>query len=128
MATYLEIDELLRVDEPTNIRRRVAVATMVAANAIRLESDNGTAAARQRKRFAQNLFRSGLDQSSAINGSQSAYAFNSLFEAVYRVVLIANIGFTKAQITSATDAAIQAAANAAVDLLAASFPDPDPAP
>lgn len=126
MAAYIEVDELLRVDEPTNLRRRVAVATMVAANAIRLEVDDGTAAVRARKRFAQQLFRSSVDQASAINGTQTAYAFSQLFEAVYRVVLIANIGFTKAQITGATDAAIQNAANAAVTHLASQFPDPTP--
>lgn len=124
MATYLEIDELLRVDEPTNLRRRVAVATMVAGNAIRLEVDDGSATVRSRKRFAQELFRASVDQASAINGTQTAYAFNQMFEAVYRVVLISNIGFTKNQITGASDSAIQNAANAAVDLLATTFRDP----
>ena len=124
MATYLEIDELLRVDEPTNLRRRVAVATMVAGNAIRLEADDGSATVRSRKRFAQELFRASVDQASAINGTQTAYAFNQMFEAVYRVVLISNIGFTKNQITGASDSAIQNAANAAVDLLATTFRDP----
>ena len=128
MATYLEIDELLRVDEPTNLRRRVAVATMVSANAIRLEVDDGTAPVRSRKRFAQELFRSAMDRPSSINNTQTAYAFNPIFEGVYRAVLIANIGFTKAQIAGASDAAIQNAANAAVDLLAASYPNPPPAP
>lgn len=124
MATYLEIDELLKVDEPTNLRRRVAVATMVTANAIRLETDDGTAPVRSRKRFAQEIFRSSVDHASAINGTQTAYAFNTIFEGVYRAVLIANIGFTKAQIAGASDSAIQTATNAAVDLLAASFRDP----
>jgi hypothetical protein len=128
MATYLEINDLLKVDEPTNLRSRVAVASMVAANAIRLETDDGTAAVKARKRFAQQLFQASVDHPSAINGQQTAYAFSPMFEAVYRVVLIANIGFTKAQITGASDAAIQNAANAAVDLLAATFRDPPPAP
>lgn len=128
MATYLEVDELLRVDEPTNLRRRVAVATMVAANAIRLEVDDGSAAAKSRKRFAQALFRSAVDHPSMVNNAQTAYAFNDIFEGVYRLALIANISLTKAQITGASDAAIQGAVNAAVDLLAATFRDPPATP
>lgn len=128
MATYLEINDLLKLDEPTNLRSRVAVASMVSANLIRLETDDGSAAVKARKRFAQELFRASVDHAAAINGLQSAYAFNPIFEAVYRAVLIANIGVTKVQITGATDAQVQTAANAAVDLLAAVFRDPAPAP
>lgn len=128
MATYIEINDLLKVDEPTNLRSRVAVASMVAANLIRLETDDGSAAVKARKRFAQELFRASVDHPSAINGQQTAYAFSPIFEAIYRVVLIANIGATKAQISGASDAQVQTAANAAVDHLAAVFRDPAPAP
>ena len=125
MATYLELDELLRVDEPTGLRRRVAIATMMAANAIRQEVDAGTAASRSRKRWAQTLLRATFDVSSAVNNqNQTAVALNPLFESVYRVVLTSNASFTKAQITGATDAAIQTAVNAAVDMLASNYPDP----
>lgn len=124
MATYSEIDSLLNVNEATGLRRRVAVATMVAADKIRLEADAGTSESRARKRFAQALFRASVDQPSAINNSQTAYAFSREFEAVYRLVLISNRTATLAQITGATDAVIQTAADAAVDHLAGQYFDP----
>jgi hypothetical protein len=129
MATYKEIDELLAVNEPTGLRRRVAVGTMVAADAIRLEADSGTADSRQRKRFAQTIFRQGWGNPAQLRESDDAVlASSAVFEAVYRSVLIANISATKAQITGASDAAIQTAVNNAVALLALSFLDPAPAP
>ena len=126
MASYTEIDELLAIDEPTGLRRRVAIGTLVSANAIRLETEDPTDAAVQaRKRFAQQVFKTVFN--SALHLSQqndTSLAFNGVFEGVYRSVLISNITATKDQITSALDPAIQTAVNAAVDLLAANFPDP----
>ena len=133
MASYVEINELLEVAEPTGLRRRVAVGTLVAADAIRQETDDGTAPVRQRKRFAQQVLKVVFSVSSTIERHTpdvqnemyaAAFASSSIFEAVYRSVLIANIGANKSAITSATDTQIQGAVDAAVDLLAASFPDP----
>ena len=125
MASYTEIDELLAVDEPTGLRRRVAVGTLVAADAIRQEADDGTAPVRQRKRFAQVVFRAIPNAALELSRPDNAgLAFNAVFESVYRAVLIANISADQAQITSASDAAIQTAVDAAVDMLALSFPDP----
>jgi len=133
MATYAEINELMEVTEPTGLRRRVVVGTLVAANAIRLEVDDGSAPVRQRKRFAQLVLKTIINVSSTAGRNTpdvqreidaAAVASNGVFEAVYRAVLIANIGASKSQITGATDAQIQGAVNDAVDLLAANFPDP----
>ena len=125
MATYSEIDELLAPDEPTGLRRRVAIGTMVAADAIRQEVDDGTKVVRERKRFAQLTFQTMFNPSLGLSrDDDSDLAFISVFEGVYRAVLIANLGASKSAITGASDSAVQAAVNDAVDLLAANFPDP----
>ncbi len=126
MATYLEIDALLAINEPTKLRRRVAVGTMVAANAIRLEVDDGTASVRQRKRFAQQIFKTMFNSALHLSrpDDDSSLAFIGIFEAVYRAVLIANISASPEQITGASDSLIQAAVDSAVNLLAVNFPDP----
>ena len=125
MATYTEIDELLATDEPTGLRRRVAVGTMVAADAIRQETDDATQVVRERKRFAQLIFKTMLNPALQLSRDDDAgLAFIGVFEGVYRAVLIANLGASKSAITGASDSAVQAAVNDAVDLLAANFPDP----
>lgn len=126
MATYTEIHELLAVDEPSGLRQRVAAGTLVAADAIRLETDDGTAPVRQRKRFAQRIFNSVPNAELSLSRSDNAgLAFSSVFDSVYRLVLIANVSSTKAQIESATDTEIQTAVDSAVGFMALSFPDPD---
>jgi len=134
MATYEEINELLEVTEPTGLRRRVVVGVLVAANAIRLEVDDGTAPVRARKRFAQLVLKTVITVSSTAGRNTpevqkeidaAAVASSGIFEAIYRAVLIANISSSKSQITGATDTQIQSAVDDAVDLLAANFPDPD---
>ncbi len=124
MASYTEIDELLALNEGTGLRRRVAVATLVAADAIRQEVDDGSALTRQRKRYAQSVFRLAFSSQLFFRPDDSHLALSGVYEAVYRSVVIANIAATKAQIQSASDALIQVAVNDALDLLAPNFPDP----
>lgn len=126
MATYAQISGLLQVGGSSGLRERVAVATLVAADAIRQEPDNAAdASVQQRKRFAQSLFRT---QNNSLldltRDDDAAIAFNTTFEGIYRAVVIANRSATVTQITGATDTVIQNAVNDAIDLLALSFPDP----
>ncbi len=127
MATYLEINDLLKVTEDSGLRQRVAVATMVKADAMRSETDDATQAVRERKRFSKQIFNQSLASvSDSIQASMNnaPLAFSPMFEAVYRLVLIANKSATVAQITGASDSVVQSAVNDAVDHLAASYNDP----
>jgi hypothetical protein len=98
MASY---DELFSLQNDSGLKNRVQVACIVAAETIRGE-DGGTANHANRLLWAAAVFQ---------NPSQEA---NRLFWAV----LAANKDATAAQITGATDAAVQANVDAAVDLFA----------
>ena len=98
MATYLELHGL-RAD--SDLRYRVQVATWIAAEAIRVE-DPATANHTNRVIWAKQVL-----------GFADQHA-----EQMLCAVLAANHGLTVAQITGASDAAIQSAVNAAVDLVA----------
>ncbi len=125
MADLQEIDSLLQLDEASGLRRRVAVATMKAAEAIRQDPDPTTPDERQRKRFAQKILREKLGTAHHIrNKSDRALAENELFEGIYRGVLMANDTQTVVQIQGLTDAAIQTAVDNAVDLMAKTFKEP----
>lgn len=124
MATYTEIDELLDLNEETGLRRRVAVATLVAADSIRQEVDDGTALVRQRKRYAQSIYKASFVSALYFRPDDSHLALANIFESVYRSVVIANISASKAQIQGASDSLIQTSVNTALDLLAPNFPDP----
>lgn len=125
MATYAEIEQLMRLDEPTGLRNRVAVAALVAADNIRLEPDAPTDATVQaRKRYAQSLYRQGFNSNLIFRDDNSSLALQVQFESIYRSVLTANKAATVAQITGATDAGIQTAVDDAVTFFATEFPDP----
>lgn len=126
MASYAEISELLAVTEP--LRRRVAIASMVAAEQIRVAVDDGTLAMRQKKRFAQRLYSTQFIDRLVFRQDNAAFAMNRDLESIYRAVIISNRSFTVVQIRNATDAAIQTAVDAAVTFLAATFTDPEVAP
>ena len=122
---YSEINDLLSVDNASGLRERVAVATLVAADAIRLEVDDPTSATVQaRKRFAQQLFKISFSSQLIFRRDNTALALQPQFESIYRAVVIGNKDATPAQIASVTDAQIQAKVNDAVDYLARNFPDP----
>jgi hypothetical protein len=124
MATYEELDELFSLTEGGPLRRRVAIATLVAADAIRQETDDGVATTRQRKRFAQRVLNTAFPVNLFFRKDGSHLALLSVFEAVYRSVIIANKGLAKTAILGATDAQIQTAVDAAIILLALDYPDP----
>lgn len=98
MATYAEIASLIG---ETNLQNKVAVACIIAAEAIRTESDqtpnhtNRLLWARQANRDPQGTARQ-----------------------VMPSLLAQNAGFTLAQIQGATDAAIQTAVNNAINIFA----------
>ena len=127
MATYTEINDLLKISDASGLRNRVAVATMVKADIIRLETDDATQPVRERKRFSQQIYRQAFAvfsdaQQSELNNAP--LVFTPIFEGVYRAVLMANRTSTVANITGATDTQIQNNVNDAVDHLAASYTDP----
>jgi hypothetical protein len=124
MATYQELDELFSLQEGGPLRRKVSVATLVAADAIRQEVDDGTAITRQRKRFAQRVLNTAFPVNLFFRQDGSHLALLSVFEAVYRSVIIANQAATKANILAASDVQIQTAVDAAIVLLALDYPDP----
>lgn len=124
MASYEEIYGLLSIDDTSGLREKVSIATLVKADTIRLEIDDGTEPVRARKRFSQQVLRQNLSLTLVLRGDSSALANASYFEAVYRQVLIANRANTVNQITGATDAQIQTAVDEAVDHLAATYQDP----
>lgn len=126
MATYAEIAGLLSPDDDSGLREKVYVAALVKAEAIRNETDDATQPVRTRKRYSQNILKSNLDPIEfRSRGAQSAIFQNAIFESVYRAVVIANISFTLAQITGATDSTIQSAVDDAIDHLASSYNDPE---
>lgn len=122
MATYLELADFLSPESTSGLRKKVAVAAFVAADNIRSEVDDGTASAKQRKRFAQRILQT-MPNQSYIYRPDGGYALTPI-EAIFRAVLIANKGASVAQINNATDAQIQTAVDNAVTFLAADFPDP----
>ena len=125
MATYTEINDLLAVDNASGLRERVAVATLVAADAIRLEADDATSATvQQRKRFAQAIFKVSYSPQLVFRRDNTALALQPQFEAIYRTVVIGNKAATLQQIADVTDAQIQTQVNAAVSYLARNYPDP----
>jgi hypothetical protein len=98
VATYAELLDIR--DGPTGdaLRRKVRIAVVVAADLIRQETP-GVAARRAWAREAlQNP--------------------NAAADSMIWAILAQNRAFTFAQITGATDAEVQTAVNAAVDLLA----------
>lgn len=98
MATYTELYDLMN---DTGLRNRVATACLVSAEAIRTEAANVT-------NHANRL----LWAKAAFNGP-TAEATRML-----PAILATNKAQTVAQITGATDAALQTAVNAAVDIFA----------
>ncbi len=99
MASYTELYALQSDND--DLLHKVAVATWVAAEVVRAE-DIATVNHANRVAWA----------GSVLNGGQS-HARQML-----RAVLAANAGLTVAQITGASDAAIQTKVNDAIDLVA----------
>ena len=132
MATYTELDSLFNINESSGLRRRVAIATLIASDKIRLEADDGTSATvRGRKRFSQRINNQLLNEALFHRGDDSPWAFHPIFESVYRAVVIQNRSATLTQIQGASDVAVQTAVDAAITHLAAGYPDPvvpDPLP
>ncbi len=98
MATYLELHNTQSNNELT---RRVRTACVIAADTIRAE-DGGTTNHANRMLWAANAFRSPEDEAGRMLWA----------------VLAANKDTTVENITGATDAVLQAAVDAAVDLFA----------
>jgi hypothetical protein len=125
MADFNEIDSLLRLDESSGLRRKVAIATMMAAEAIRQDMETGQPEVQQRKRFAQAVFGTQLrTQQYVRNQTDRALAENKVFEAIYRAFLMARAGDTVAEIQALTDAQIQTTVDEDVTLMAKEFNDP----
>lgn len=93
MATYTELRDLFSDD---TLQNRVDVATMIAANNLL----GGTPTAAEQS-WAANVFANPRGESTK----------------AYRAVLATNNGLTVAQITGATDAALQTAVDSVVDTL-----------
>lgn len=98
MATY---DELLTAAEHAGLRNHIRVACFIAAEAIRTEVGTTTNHA-NRMIWAKSVF-----------GNPGAESERMLW-----AVLAQNKAATLAQITGATDALVQSAVNAAVDVFA----------
>lgn len=98
MATYNELRALFSNVE---LRNRIQVACIVAAEAIRTESDQ-TANHANRVTWAQKAFNSA----------------NDVTDKMLMAVLAANKAATVAAITGASDASIQSAVDAAVNMFA----------
>lgn len=98
MATY---DECLTVAQDANLQSRMRVACLVAAETIRTE---GTAVANHTNRliWAKQAFQNPV----------------GIAAPMVWAVVIQNRSFTAAQITGASDATLQTAVNAAVDVFA----------
>jgi hypothetical protein len=98
MANYAE---LLLASENDTLRNKVRVACIIAAEAIRTE-DAGTANHANRVAWAKTVFANP----------------NSEAERMLWAVLAQNKNAALAEITGATDASVQTAVNAAVDVFA----------
>lgn len=98
MATY---NELLQASANDDLNARMRVAVIIACEAIRTEVDTTPNHAARLAWARQTL-------------ANPEFAARQMIWAV----LAQNAGFTLAQITGATDAALQTAVNAAVNLLA----------
>jgi hypothetical protein len=98
MATY---DELLQAAENATLRNRIRVACVIAAEAVRTEVGTTTNHANR------------LIWAKAVFANPTAEADRMLW-----AVLAQNKAATLAQITGATDSAIQTAVSAAVDVFA----------
>lgn len=98
MASLIELRALFGNDD---LKGKVQVAVIIAAEAIRGE-DGGTANHTNRLLWAKQAFDNPLGTA----------------EKMLMAVLAANSGFTVAQITGASDSAIQANVNAAVNVFA----------
>ncbi len=122
MAEFTEIDGLLQLDETSGLRRRVAISTMMAAEAIRQEMETGEPEVQQRKRFAQAIFGTQLGTQHYVRDqSDRALAENKVFEGIFRAFLMAHITDTVAAIQALTDTEIQTAVDDAVTLMAKKF-------
>lgn len=101
MATYDELLTLASTASGTSLQRQIRVAVVVAADVIRAES-TGTANHANRLLWAR----------------QAMTQPNIEADRMLWAVLAQNRAFTTAQILGASDATVQTAVNAAVDLLA----------
>lgn len=101
MATYLEIAGLIEND---GLKQRIAVACIVACEAIRAEA-GAVANHDARVQWAGNVLRDP----------------RRMAQQMWLAVLAQNNALTLAQITAATDAQLQTAVNNAVDLCALSL-------
>lgn len=106
MATYLE---LYGLQSDAQLASRTAMAVAEAARIINAGEDTGAP-------FSQSAPAPANRRVWAAHASRNTRA---MAEAMLSVVLMANKTFTVAQIQGATDAALQTAVNAAVDLFAA---------
>lgn len=95
-------DEMLTVSTDVALKNRVQVALVVAAEKIRIEDPRTTVNAQRRKSWASDAF----------------YNPGNHVNALLWAVLAQNRALTLAQVTGASDAAIQSAVDAAIDALA----------
>ena len=125
MAEFKDLDALFQLDETSGLRRRVAIATLSAAEGIRQDPSPSSPDERQRKRFAKQIFNQRLPSSHfKRNKSDQALAENELFEGIYRAFLMAHSADSVTDIQNLTDAQIQTAVDNAVDLMAKTFNEP----
>lgn len=101
MATYAELLTIASSGTGEQLRARIRVAVVVAADVIRLEAP-ATANHASRLAWARN----------------AVTAPDTEAQRMLWAVLAQNRAFSSAQITGADDATVQTAVNAAVDLLA----------
>lgn len=98
MATYQELFDLAN---ESSLRNRIAVACLIAAEAIRIENVNTT------------------NHANRLLWAKSAFTdYRGAGERMLPAVLAQNASLTKAQLLAATDAAMQTAVNNAVDVFA----------
>jgi len=125
MADFKDLDALFQLDESSGLRRRVAIATLSAAESIRQDPDPSSPNDRQRKRFAQSVFKESLAASHFVRSqSDKALAQDELFESIYRAFVMSHSADSVTDIQALTDAQIQTSVDNAVTLMAKTFKDP----
>lgn len=111
MATFAELYQIigLEVEDAPTLRRKVAVAVLVAANAIARGDDDEAP-------FSQE---DGAHELRVRWAASALACQDDIISRVFRSAVCANTAASKAQILAASDAAIQSSVNAIIDTLAA---------
>ena len=113
MATYAQLYQVIgnEVEGSLDLKRKVGVAGLIAANLIASGADSGAP-------FSQSA--GAHDQ--RVKWAELVYQGSDVvFSQLFRAVIAANASATQAQILTASDATIQSSVNAIVDTLAANL-------